>query len=65
MSVTHTCPNCDLTFTDPQRFIKHRFDELARWFDGLGEFDNAAKYRTKNPADYQIVNGIIEARRPQ
>jgi hypothetical protein len=64
MSVTHTCPNCDITFEDPQRFIKHRFDEIARWFDGMREFANAAKYRTKDPADYQVVNGIIE-RRPR
>jgi hypothetical protein len=65
MSTIHTCPNCERAFADVHQFIAHRFDELANWFDQCGETDNAIAYRDKNPHDYQIVNGIIEARRPQ
>lgn len=64
MSITHTCPNCARTFTDDQQFIRHRFNELAEWFRKCGEHDNAWHYATKNPTDFQVVNGIIE-RRPR
>jgi hypothetical protein len=58
------CPNCQRTFTDDQQFIRHRFDELADWFTNTGEHTNAHHYRTKDPTQFHLVNGIIERKVP-
>jgi hypothetical protein len=63
MTIT-VCPHCNAEYRNDEHYIAHRFLELARWFDGCGDFDTAAKYRTKNPTDYLIVNGIIERKQP-
>jgi hypothetical protein len=60
----HTCPQCSVTLHDDQQYIAHRFNELATMCHRYGEYENAAKYRAKNPGDYQLINGIIERKVP-
>lgn len=63
--MTFSCPECWIEFTTEPEYITHRFNEIADWFTNTGEHDNANRYATKDPNDYQVVDGIIQRKDQQ
>lgn len=63
--MTLPCPHCWIEFTDDTEYIAHRFSEIGDWFTKAGEHENAQRYATKDPNDYQVVDGIIQRKDQQ